>query len=82
MFFISLPIVARAGEWVYYDDELDWIDAEAQCRQDGGHLASLHLPEEDEQIRAMVAFIDDEEEFWIGGNDLGDAVSILDVMHK
>ncbi|XP_068258420.1 rheacalcin-1-like isoform X1 [Nyctibius grandis] len=56
----------------YFGQELAWRKAEACCRatRAGGHLASLHTPEEH---RALAAFIaqrqrreEEEESVWIG----------------
>ena len=49
-----------------YEVEKKWVDAEAHCQEEGGHLASNLIEEEQDEV--MIA-ADQWFPLWIGGND-------------
>jgi len=65
--------VAIGGTWKYNSAGLNWVAAEASCRACGGHLASVHGPDEETEMLEWIAEVapSSTQPFWIGGNDLG-----------
>ena len=54
-----------SAKYKLYDQELNWNDADTHCKGAGGHLASMHSDEEQENV----AEIGDGNFIWIGGNN-------------
>ena len=70
--FLLLYIIhiATQGHYQYNVQELNWVDAEAACLAEGGHLASLHSKAENDVLMDYLDHIDGaQDNVWIGAND-------------
>lgn len=64
----ELPI---PGTWVYKSEAATWVNAEMNCRKDGGTLVSIHSDQEHDALVRFYSSIGTPNDVWIGGNDLG-----------
>ena len=55
----------RSNLKVYKEERKTWEGAEAQCVLDGGHLASILSPEEQDQLEALTP--NWPGDYWLGG---------------
>ena len=51
-----------------FEEKKNWTTAEAHCNGLGGHLVSVHSPEENKFI-ADLGHVSDKETVWMGGSD-------------
>lgn len=80
-----LVCVAKSPQWQLHAAALSWIEAEGQCRLDGGHLSSIHSPDENENMllyrrrfaQDVFGSTNSFTQFWIGGNDYNEEVRCL-----
>ena len=56
----------RPKEYTFYTEGKSWQDAEAHCKSEGGHLASVLSKEENMELFALGA----ESDLWLGGHNL------------
>ena len=54
-----------AWKFVVHDEKMPFFEAEHHCAMDGGHLASIHSAEENEEVFSLVT-TDAAHWYWIG----------------
>jgi len=59
----------------YFFAHVNWILAGQYCKNYGGHLASVHSPEENQFLRdmAVASSSDGSFQYWLGGYDFGNS---------
>ena len=56
----------EGAKYKLYTERKTWVDAEATCQEEGGHLASVLSDEEQEEVRAAKIGV---SHIWIGATD-------------
>lgn len=56
----------RGHFYEVFDASVSWTEAEARCRMNGGHLASVNSSGEQKFLQELIK-ASDKENFWIGG---------------
>lgn len=66
--------VALEGQWSDNTEFNSWLNAETECRRRGGHLASVHDPDEHLALIGYLNAATNLDAAWLGINDLDQEV--------
>ena len=58
-------VFQKGTKYKFHKEERTWVDAEAYCQAEGGHLASVQSDEEWQEVFALTS---GEKWIWLGGN--------------
>ena len=60
-------VYMEGSKYKLFKEKKTWNDAESHCQEEGGHLASVHLAEEKQEVSGLAR---DQTAVWLGGTDV------------